>query len=178
MFSQGPLRASDVLRLDRMEQQLAGLMSPIVCGAFGLVRAADGRPIIYSLNNTASDSTGISVCGVPQTDLGCGDCDLSAADERVITNVRALIYEPCDFDVEEIDDATCGGSGSGSSGSGGTDVGKAASVRLGGKTEEVSFEVNPVFCPDTCEIVTQTMTLCFRNGLYVGHILSDPPGCP
>lgn len=180
MFTTGGLRQSDVWRLDRIEMQVAGLMSPIVCGAFGMVRGADGRPIIYSINNSASGTGTLNVCGVPVApDNGCGVCELDETDEAVIEDVAAIIFEPCDFVTVEVDDATCGGSGSGSSGSGGgTDLGKAAHVRLGGKTEDVSFEVNPIFCPDTCEILTQTLTLCFRNGLYIGHTFGDVPECP
>lgn len=180
MFGPGPLKSSDVWRLDRMERQLAGLMAPIVCGAFGMVRAADGRPIIYSLAGFDSGAGNLAVCGAPlaPTTPSCDPCDVTDDDVVRVEDVTDVAFAKCLFVVRRT--AGCSGSGSGSaSGSGSSAAHVGVEIDLGGLTGEIkSGAIGVKFCPDTCEVVAWYRYLCFDRGLLMGYRDEEEPDCP
>ncbi len=129
---------------------------------------------------------GVDVCGSPAdattgtgTDAGGDQCQECVEDPRLIEDPVLLRFS-CDFVVEELPDGDCdaGGTGTGTGTGTNDNPRKTAHVRTRGKTADVSFEVNPVWCPDICDLLTQTLTLCFENGRFTGHVFGDPPECP
>lgn len=177
-FPPGPLTTAGSQQLTLMSRQLAGLMQPIVTGAFGMVRAADGRPIIYSAAVvSAAAAAALQICGSPIPIADCTPCELTDDDLEVFVEVNGILLDPCDFEVTEAH--ACGDSpeGSGSSSSGSGSQAHAIRIKLKGKTEDVAVgKGDPVLC-DNCVILETIRVLCFRNGLYTGHV-DHPQECP
>lgn len=178
-FSPGPVTTEGAKQLSLMSRQLAGLMQPIVCGAFGMVRAADGRPIIYSLNNTASDEGAISVCGTDlqrrlarTTDTECPTCD-TVGYQRVNHPVTGIAFDPCAFRVTP--SAQCTDANSSSSGSSAGVTGVLIEPQGFTGTWPTPWDI--IFCPDTCEIKIQWAYGCFYKGIFLGYWLGPPVTC-
>ncbi len=177
-FSPGPIKQADAAQLSLMARQLAGLMQPIVTGSFGMVRAADGRPIIYSIPTSGTGSGTISVCGAPVapplvTGNECPPC--GTLDVVTLSSIQGLYFEPCDFQVTATN--LCGGTAGAGSGSSGNNASRAARIQLTGKTETVDIPYRLVFCPTDCTILIQYQYECFRRGLYIGRWFDPPVSC-
>ncbi len=131
----------------------------------------------------------VSVCGTPRnmipgTGTGTADeaeeCALCVEDPHLTTPVDLFKFD-CDFEVESYDSGMCSAdvTGTGSEGSGEV-FGKTVRVRTRGKTLELTFGVNPIFCESStgCDVIYQDLTFCFERGRFIGYRLSDVPTCP
>lgn len=127
----------------------------------------------------------VYVCGTPQNMIGTGtgtadtdECAQCVEDPHLTGPVELFKFD-CDFEVEEYQHGHCS---SDATGTGSEDTartfGSTVRVRTRGKTVELTFGVNPIFCEGTtCTVLDQDLTLCFERGRFIGHRFGDAPVC-